>query len=131
LQKETIFVSKSVFEYARLLSNYPRLQNPELFPREIFFLKNGRVFWAKLKFFVVLSKFDQNNFFQKFKKNLVRKGLNQQKKARDKDFRAPGGHESLWTAGKKKNGFSLSTVKSRNNQIWIFFFEGFSKMPFL
>jgi hypothetical protein len=34
-------------------------------------------------------------FFQKFKKNLVRNGLNQQKMARKIDFRAPGGLESL------------------------------------
>jgi hypothetical protein len=36
---------------------------------------------------------------------LVKKSLNQQKMARDIDFRAPGGRESLWTAG-KKTGFS-------------------------
>jgi hypothetical protein len=62
-------------------------------------------FFLKLKFFVVPRKFDQNNFFQKFKKNLVTKSLNQQKMARDIDFRAPGGRESLWTTG-KKTGFS-------------------------
>jgi hypothetical protein len=50
---------------------------------------------------VVLPKFDQIINFQKFKKNLVRKGLNQQKMARDIDFRAPGGRESLWTTGEK------------------------------
>jgi hypothetical protein len=44
-------------------------------------------------------------FFQKIKKNLVKKGLNQQKMARDIDFRAPGGRESLWTTG-EKNRFS-------------------------
>jgi hypothetical protein len=36
---------------------------------------------------------------------MVRKGLNQQKMAKDIDFRAPGGHESLWAAG-EKTGFS-------------------------
>jgi hypothetical protein len=49
-------------------------KNSELFPDFMrnFFRKNGRVLWAKLQFFVVPPKFDQNNFFQKFKKNLVR-----------------------------------------------------------
>jgi hypothetical protein len=56
----------------------------------MFFLKNSRVFWAKLQFFVVLPKFDKNNFFQKFKKNLVKKGLNQQKIARDSDLGGGG-----------------------------------------
>jgi hypothetical protein len=32
---------------------------------------------------------------------LVRKGLNQQKMARDIDFRARGGRESLWNTGEK------------------------------
>jgi hypothetical protein len=41
---------------------------------------------------------------KKFKKNLVKKDLNQQKMARDIDFRAPGGRESLWTTG-EKTGF--------------------------
>jgi hypothetical protein len=82
-------------------------KNPELLPDfwEFFFLKNGRVFWAKLQFFVVPPKFGQNNFFQKFKKNLVKKGLNQQKMSRNIDLRAPGGRESLWTTG-EKTGFS-------------------------
>ena len=67
----------------------------------IFFPKNGTVFWAKLELFVVLPKFDQNNIFQKFKKNLVQKGWNQHKMARDVEIRAPGGRESLWTTGEK------------------------------
>jgi hypothetical protein len=62
-------------------------KKPELLILEIFFLKNGWVFWVKLQFFVFLPKFDQKNIFQKFKKNLVKKGLNQQKMARDIDFR--------------------------------------------
>jgi hypothetical protein len=70
-----------------------------------FFSKKWQGFFTKLQFFVVTSKFDQNNFFQKFKKNLVSKGLNQQKIARDIDFQAPGGRESLWTTG-EKTGFS-------------------------
>jgi hypothetical protein len=45
--------------------------------------------------------------------------------SRDIDFRAPGGRKSLWTTGKKKPDFHVSTVKSRNNQIWIFLFKGF------
>jgi hypothetical protein len=49
-----------------------------------------------------LSKFF---FFKNSKKNLDRKGLNQQKMLRDIDFRAPGGCESLWTPG-EKTGFS-------------------------
>jgi hypothetical protein len=40
-------------------------------------LKNDRVFWAKLQFFVVPPKFEQINIIQQ--KNLVEKGLNQQK----------------------------------------------------
>jgi hypothetical protein len=36
---------------------------------------------------------------------LVRKGLNQQKLARDIDFRGPGDRKSLWTTG-GKTGFS-------------------------
>jgi hypothetical protein len=35
------------------------------------------------------------------KKNLVKEDLNQQKMARDVDFRAPAGRESLWTTDKK------------------------------
>jgi hypothetical protein len=58
-------------------------------------LKNGTVFWAKTQLFVVLPKFDQKNIFQKFKKNLVKKDLNQQKMARDVDFQAPAGREYL------------------------------------
>jgi hypothetical protein len=42
-------------------------------------LKNGSVYRGKLKFFVVLSKFEQNNIFQKFKKNLVKNDLDHQK----------------------------------------------------
>jgi hypothetical protein len=49
------------------------------------------------------QNFNFSLFYQKFiktkfknsKKNLVRKGLNQQKMVRDIDFRAPGGRESL------------------------------------
>jgi hypothetical protein len=55
----------------------------------------------KLQLFVVLPKFDQNNIFQKFKRNLVKKGLNPQEMVEDIDFRAPAGHESLWTTDKK------------------------------
>jgi hypothetical protein len=75
---ENFFVPKPVFEYAL------------------------RIFWAKLQFFVVLPKFDQNIIFKKFKKKLVRKGLNRQKMARDIYFRAvnPCGLQA------KKTGFS-------------------------
>jgi hypothetical protein len=45
--------------------------------------KNGTVFWAKVELFVVLPKFDQINIFQKFKRNLVKEGLNQEKMAGD------------------------------------------------
>jgi hypothetical protein len=62
-------------------------------------------FLSKTSIFIVLPKFDQNNFVQKFKKNLVRKGLNQQKMTRDIDFRAPDGRESMWNTG-EKTGFS-------------------------
>jgi hypothetical protein len=58
---------------------------------DFFFLKNDTVFWAKTQLFVVLPKLDQNNIFQKFKKNFVKEGLNQQKMARDVDFQAPAG----------------------------------------
>jgi hypothetical protein len=69
-------------------------------------------------FFVVLPKFDQNNIFQKFKKNLVKKSLNQQKMARDIDFRPPDGRESLCVDYRQKNRiFHKATVKSRNDQI--------------
>jgi hypothetical protein len=76
-------------------------------------LKKRIVFWAILKFFVVLllSK------FQKFKKNLVEEGSNQQKKVR---HWFPGSIELLWNTGEKKTNFHVSTVKFRNNQIWIF-----------
>jgi hypothetical protein len=73
-------------------------------------------FLSKTSIFVVPPKFDQNNFFQKFKKNLVEKGLNQQKMARDIDFQAPGGRDPPWTTG-EKTGFSrvLCEVLKRPN----------------
>jgi hypothetical protein len=56
--------------------------------------------------------------------------LNQQKMAKDVDFRAPAGRESLWTTDKKSN-FHMATVKSRNHQFRIFRFEGFNLTPWL
>jgi hypothetical protein len=56
---------------------------------------------------------------------LVRKGLNQQKMARDIDFRAPDGRESLRTAG-EKTGFSGVHCEVPEQPIWIFLFEGFN-----
>jgi hypothetical protein len=52
--------------------------------------------------------FHQNlikTIFSKIQKDLIKKDLNQQKMARDIDFRALGGRESLWTTG-EKTGFS-------------------------
>jgi hypothetical protein len=58
--------------------------------------------------------FEQNFNFSLFYQNLIktiffrnskRLGLNQRKMARDIDFRAPGGRESLRTIG-EKSGFS-------------------------
>jgi hypothetical protein len=86
------------------------------------FLKTG-FFEQILQFFVVPPKFDQNNFFQKFKKNLVRESLNQQKMTRDIDFRVPGGRESLWTTG-EKTGFSRVHCEVPEQPILDFSFRG-------
>jgi hypothetical protein len=50
---------------------------------------------------VVLPNLDQNVVFQKFKKDLVKKGLNRPKMVRDVNFRTPGGRESLRTTGER------------------------------
>jgi hypothetical protein len=73
-------------------------------------------FWDHRQLFVNLPKFDQNNLFQKFKKDLVKKSLNQQKMTKDIHFRGLAGRESLWTTDKKLN-FHMATVKSRKDQI--------------
>jgi hypothetical protein len=64
---------------------------------------------------VVIPKFDQHNIFEKFKNNLVKKGLKQQKMAREIDFRAPAGPESLRTTDEKVEILHIH-VKSRNYQ---------------
>jgi hypothetical protein len=53
------------------------------------YFKKSLAFLAKLKIFVVLPKFDHISNFQKFKKYLVKKGLNQQKNLLETLFRAP------------------------------------------
>jgi hypothetical protein len=47
-------------------------KNPELLP-DFFLLKNCRVFWEKLEFFVVPPKFDQNKFFKNSKRTWLSK----------------------------------------------------------
>ena len=94
----------------------------------IFFLKNGRVFWAKLQLFVVLAKFYQIIIFQKFKKKLVLKGWNQHNMVRDVDIRAPGGRESLWTTGEKID-FSQAHCEVQNQPNLILSFSGHQSSP--
>jgi hypothetical protein len=43
-------------------------KNPEIFTD----FENGKLFWTKLQIFVVLPKFDENNIFQKFKKEMFK-----------------------------------------------------------
>jgi hypothetical protein len=59
-----------------------------------FFFEKWQVFLSKHQIIVVLPKFDQINRFQKFKKDLVKKGLNRQK--RDADIRTPGGRDGSY-----------------------------------
>jgi hypothetical protein len=66
-----------------------------------FFFLNGTIFGAKTQLFVVLPKFDRNNIFQKFKKNLFKESLNQQKMAKYVDFRSFAGRKSPWITAKK------------------------------
>jgi hypothetical protein len=68
---------------------------------EITFTKKWHGFLAKLQLFVVLPKFDQNIIFQKFKRILVKEGLNQQKMAGDMDFEHLLAVNFLWTTDKK------------------------------
>jgi hypothetical protein len=58
-------------------------------------------FEQNFNFSLFYHKLIKTMFFKNSKKNLVGKSLNQQKIARDIDFRAPGGRESLWTTGEK------------------------------
>jgi hypothetical protein len=76
------FAIKNNFQVKPILSIFHmwkvKIKNPELLPDFWdFFSEKWQGFWATLQIFVVPPKFDQNNFFQKFKKNLVKKGLNQ------------------------------------------------------
>jgi hypothetical protein len=82
-------------------------------------------FLSKTSIFRCSTKFDQNNFFQKFKKNLVRKRSKQQKMAIDIDLRAPGGRESLWTTG-EKTGFLRVHCEVPEQPNLDFSFEGFN-----
>jgi hypothetical protein len=67
------FDVSNLIEYARLSSNYPRLQ--------ICWIWNFRIFfWFLRKKSRFLPKFDQNNILRKFKKTLVNEGFNQQKR---------------------------------------------------
>jgi hypothetical protein len=50
---------------------------------------------------------------------LVKKGLTQQKMARDIDFRAPDGRESLWTTGEKTR-FSRALTQPKAQGLSIF-----------
>jgi hypothetical protein len=101
-------------------------KNPELFLIfENFFLKNGKGFWAKLQFFVVLPKFDQIFFFKNSKRTWLKKARTNKKWPEtliSEHLVAvnPCGPQA------KKSEFHVSTVKSRNNKIWIFLLEGFN-----
>jgi hypothetical protein len=59
---------------------------------------------------------------------LVKKGLNQQKMARDIDFRAPDGRESLWTTG-EKTGFSRVNCEVPEQLNLDFSFRGLYPSP--
>jgi hypothetical protein len=61
-----------------------------------------------ISLFFVLPKFDKNNIFQKFKKNLVKKSLNSHKMVRDVDFQAPADCEPRGLQTKKAN-FQMAT----------------------
>jgi hypothetical protein len=61
---------------------------------ENFFSENDGLFEQNLNFSLFYQNLIKTIFF-KNSKRWVRKGLNQQKMARDIDFRAPGGRESL------------------------------------
>jgi hypothetical protein len=54
---------------------------------------------SKTEILVFLPKFDQNDIFQLFIKNLVMGRFKPTKMTREIDFRASGGRESLWTTG--------------------------------
>jgi hypothetical protein len=70
------------------------------------FLKFQRRIAISSKMEEMITVFNFSLFHQNLiKPILVRKGWNQQKMARDIDFRALGGRESLWTTG-EKTGFS-------------------------
>jgi hypothetical protein len=88
-----------------------------------FFSEKWQGFLGRV-FFVVPPKFDQNNFFQKFKKNLVWKGSNKKwPETLISEYLVAVNPYGLQA---KKPDFHVSTVKSRSNQIWIFLFEGFN-----
>jgi hypothetical protein len=90
---------------------------------EIFFLKNGVVFRAKVELFLILPKFDWKKIFQKFQPKMVQEGLNHCKMLNEIDFCPSAGRESLWTTGEKDKNFKGPLYNFRSNQIWISLFE--------
>jgi hypothetical protein len=101
LHKETIFVSKYKFEYARLQNNYPRLQKK----------KKSKIlsfswFLRKKKSWKMVGFFEQNFNFSLFYQNLIKTIFFKNSK------RTWLG--KVWTKKKwKKPDFHVSTVKSR------------------
>jgi hypothetical protein len=97
---------------------------------EIFFLKNGTVFRAKVELFLVLPKFDWKKIFQEFRKKMVQEGWNYYKMLKEIDFWPSAGRESLWTTIEKV-GFSKAHCEVQKQPNLDFSVRGLNPRPLL